>query len=248
MRAILLARPGPGWSAVRPSSGVTTHACAKLDELACGFTTARSSASIANTLKQLLGDVAHQGVAADITPLPPWTEDELFEALQSATNPVVLALDGVQDPHNLGACLRTADACGALAVIVPLDRAARVNATVREGRGRRGRKRRRSRCVTNLVRTWKLPEAKPAFVGRRRGCRLARGRRHEGRPYRWDCACARRGSGQGCGTSPARPVTGWCACRSWGPWRASTSPSRRECFYMKRCASGLPGRQAALAK
>src|ERR1700724_1907035 len=85
-----------------------------------------------HALKQLLGDVAHQGVAADITPLPPWTEDELFDALQGATNPVILALDGVQDPHNLGACLRTADACGALAVIVPRDRAAQVNATVRK--------------------------------------------------------------------------------------------------------------------
>jgi 23S rRNA (guanosine2251-2'-O)-methyltransferase len=44
----------------------------------------------------------------------------------------VLVLDGVQDPHNLGACLRTADACGALAVVVPKDRAAGMNATVRK--------------------------------------------------------------------------------------------------------------------
>jgi 23S rRNA (guanosine2251-2'-O)-methyltransferase len=85
-----------------------------------------------HALKQLLGDVAHQGVAADITPLPPWTEDELLAALQSASAPLLLALDGVQDPHNLGACLRSADACGALAVIVPRDRAARVTPTVRK--------------------------------------------------------------------------------------------------------------------
>jgi 23S rRNA (guanosine2251-2'-O)-methyltransferase len=83
-------------------------------------------------LQQLLGDVAHQGVAADITPLPPWTEDELLAALQSASAPLLLALDGVQDPHNLGACLRSADACGALAVIVPRDRAAQVTPTVRK--------------------------------------------------------------------------------------------------------------------
>ena len=44
----------------------------------------------------------------------------------------MLVLDGVQDPHNLGACLRTADACGALAVVVPKDRAAGMNATVRK--------------------------------------------------------------------------------------------------------------------
>jgi 23S rRNA (guanosine2251-2'-O)-methyltransferase len=85
-----------------------------------------------HALKQLLGDVAHQGVAADITPLPPWTEDELLAALQSASAPLLLALDGVQDPHNLGACLRSADACGALAVIVPRDRAAQVTPTVRK--------------------------------------------------------------------------------------------------------------------
>lgn len=85
-----------------------------------------------HALKQQLGDVAHQGVAADITSMPPWTEDDLFTALQTATNPLILVLDGVQDPHNLGACLRTADACGALAVLVPKDRAAQVNATVRK--------------------------------------------------------------------------------------------------------------------
>src|SRR5690242_13072440 len=65
----------------------------------------------ANALKAL-GDVAHQGVIAEITPLPPWSEDDLLDVLQTAQNPLLLALDGVQDPHNLGACLRTADACG----------------------------------------------------------------------------------------------------------------------------------------
>ena len=86
----------------------------------------------AQTLRQLLGDVAHQGVAADVTPLPPWSEDELLAALQSAKAPLLLALDGVQDPHNLGACLRSADACGALAVIVPRDRAAQLTPSARK--------------------------------------------------------------------------------------------------------------------
>jgi 23S rRNA (guanosine2251-2'-O)-methyltransferase len=44
----------------------------------------------------------------------------------------VLVLDGVQDPHNLGACLRTADATGAIAVVIPKDRAVQLNATVRK--------------------------------------------------------------------------------------------------------------------
>ena len=79
-----------------------------------------------------VGDVAHQGVLADVEPLPAWQEADLLEALTGARDPLVLLLDGVQDPHNLGACLRTADACGALAVVVPKDRAAGMNATVRK--------------------------------------------------------------------------------------------------------------------
>lgn len=86
----------------------------------------------AQTLKRELGEVAHQGVAADITPLPPWSEDELLAALEGAKAPLLLGLDGVQDPHNLGACLRSADACGALAVIVPRDRAAQLTPTARK--------------------------------------------------------------------------------------------------------------------
>jgi len=84
------------------------------------------------SLTQLLGDVAHQGVAADIIPLPPWTEDQLLAALAGTAAPLLLALDGVQDPHNLGACLRTADACGVLAVIVPRDRAVQLTPAARK--------------------------------------------------------------------------------------------------------------------
>lgn len=86
----------------------------------------------ARSFRQALGEVTHQGVAAEVEPLPPWTEDDLLTALQTAQNPLILVLDGVQDPHNLGACLRTADACGALAVMIPKDRAAQLNATARK--------------------------------------------------------------------------------------------------------------------
>jgi 23S rRNA (guanosine2251-2'-O)-methyltransferase len=48
------------------------------------------------------------------------------------SNSLLLVLDGIQDPHNLGACLRSADACGVDAVIIPRDRAVKVNATVRK--------------------------------------------------------------------------------------------------------------------
>ena len=108
-----------------------------------------------NALKQLLGDVTHQGVLAEIAPLPPWTEDDLLTALGTAPSPLLVVLDGVQDPHNLGACLRTADACGALAVVVPKDRAAQVTPTVRKvavGAAETTP----VVAVTNIVRTLKL--------------------------------------------------------------------------------------------
>ena len=108
-----------------------------------------------HSLRQQLGDVAHQGVAAEITPLPPWSEDELLAALQVARAPLLLALDGVQDPHNLGACLRTADACGALGVVVPRDRAAQLTATVRKVAAGAAETT-PVVAVTNLVRTLKL--------------------------------------------------------------------------------------------
>jgi 23S rRNA (guanosine2251-2'-O)-methyltransferase len=83
-------------------------------------------------LRARVGDAVHQGVLAEVHPLPPWREADLLEALGSAVAPTVLALDGVQDPHNLGACLRTADACGVLAVVVPRDRAASLSASARK--------------------------------------------------------------------------------------------------------------------
>jgi 23S rRNA (guanosine2251-2'-O)-methyltransferase len=83
--------------------------------------------------EQWLGEGAvHQGVLADVRALTATSENDLLSALTDATNPLLLVLDGVQDPHNLGACLRTANACGALAVLVPKDRSVQVNATVRK--------------------------------------------------------------------------------------------------------------------
>jgi 23S rRNA (guanosine2251-2'-O)-methyltransferase len=75
----------------------------------------------------------HQGVVADVSPSQVWGEAMLEELLDRAEGPpLLLVLDGVTDPHNLGACLRTADAAGALAVIVPKDKSATLNATVRK--------------------------------------------------------------------------------------------------------------------
>ncbi len=88
------------------------------------------------TFRQLFGDAVHQGVYVEVQPLPSWREEQLLAAIAAALGagerPFVLVLDGVQDPHNLGACLRTADASGALAVVIPKDRAVQMNATVRK--------------------------------------------------------------------------------------------------------------------
>jgi 23S rRNA (guanosine2251-2'-O)-methyltransferase len=79
-------------------------------------------------LTQLAGTDRHQGVVAIVDGSSPRvTLDELLEALSEP--PLLLILDGVTDPHNLGACLRNADAFGAHAVIVPKDRAVGLNAT-----------------------------------------------------------------------------------------------------------------------
>lgn len=85
------------------------------------------------SLSKLVGDAAHQGAVAAVRPLKAWDEHDLIEALSgSAEEPLLLVLDGVTDPHNLGACLRTADAAGAHAVLIPKDRAAVVDGVVRK--------------------------------------------------------------------------------------------------------------------
>lgn len=75
----------------------------------------------------------HQGVVAEVSPSQVWGEamlDELLDRTEGA--PLLLVLDGVTDPHNLGACLRSADAAGALAVIVPKDKSATLTPVVRK--------------------------------------------------------------------------------------------------------------------
>ena len=79
-------------------------------------------------LDAICGHERHQGSVALVTEAPASTLDEVFEAMREPA--LLLVLDGVTDPHNLGACLRSADAFGAHAVIVPKDRAVGINATV----------------------------------------------------------------------------------------------------------------------
>ncbi|MBS0402311.1 MAG: 23S rRNA (guanosine(2251)-2'-O)-methyltransferase RlmB [Proteobacteria bacterium] len=80
-------------------------------------------------LARLAGGVGHQGVVARVQALEGGrTLDELLDDLTEPA--LLLVLDGVTDPHNLGACLRVADGAGAHAVIAPKDHAAGINATV----------------------------------------------------------------------------------------------------------------------
>ncbi|AYO96025.1 23S rRNA (guanosine(2251)-2'-O)-methyltransferase RlmB [Xanthomonas axonopodis] len=79
------------------------------------------------------GQVRHQGVAARYAAARLWAENELEGLVEAAEGrALVLILDGVQDPHNLGACLRSAAAAGVTAVVIPKDKSATVNATVRK--------------------------------------------------------------------------------------------------------------------
>lgn len=80
-------------------------------------------------IAKLCGSHGHQGVAARVEVLQQTNSlDDLLDTVQGP--PLLLVLDGVTDPHNLGACLRVADGAGAHAVIAPKDHAVGVNATV----------------------------------------------------------------------------------------------------------------------
>ena len=84
-------------------------------------------------LDGVAGGLRHQGVAARYAAAKTWDEHELEGLVEAAAGrALVLVLDGVQDPHNLGACLRSAAAAAVTAVVIPKDKAVQVNATVRK--------------------------------------------------------------------------------------------------------------------
>lgn len=84
-------------------------------------------------LDDMLPGARHQGIVARVRVQVPGREEALRERLRGLDHaPLLLVLDGVQDPHNLGACLRSADAAGVDAVVVPRDRAVGLTATVRK--------------------------------------------------------------------------------------------------------------------
>ena len=84
-------------------------------------------------LDGIAGGLRHQGAIARYQAPKAVEESALPELLEAAAGKALfLVLDGVQDPHNLGACLRSAAAAGVTAVVIPRDKAVQVNATVRK--------------------------------------------------------------------------------------------------------------------
>ena len=104
-------------------------------------------------LKELTGSANHQGVLLVMEAKTNYQESDLDGLIDDCSSaPLILALDGVQDPHNLGACLRSAEAFGVAAVIAPKDRACDITPTVRKVASGSAERVPFIR-VTNLVRT-----------------------------------------------------------------------------------------------
>jgi 23S rRNA (guanosine2251-2'-O)-methyltransferase len=113
-------------------------------------------------LDKLAGEARHQGVAALYDPPPMTHEHALADLLErDGADTLLLVLDGVTDPHNLGACLRSAAAAKVTAVIVPKDRAVGLTPVVRRASAG-GADRVPLVAVTNLART--LRELREAGV------------------------------------------------------------------------------------
>ena len=123
----------------------------KILELAEPFGISVQKAS-RDSLEKLAGLPFHQGVVAAVRPHPTLNEKDLDALFQADSKPLLLALDQVTDPHNLGACIRTAAAMGVTAVIVPRDRSASLTPTARKVAAG-GAEKVKFIQVTNLART-----------------------------------------------------------------------------------------------
>ncbi|MDF5712122.1 MAG: 23S rRNA (guanosine(2251)-2'-O)-methyltransferase RlmB [Nostoc sp. S4] len=81
-------------------------------------------------LDQITNNSNHQGVAAQIAPYTYIELPDLIEQAKSVTDPVIVVADGITDPHNLGAIIRTAEAIGAQGLVIPQRRASGITSTV----------------------------------------------------------------------------------------------------------------------
>ena len=81
-------------------------------------------------LSQLTQGGNHQGIAAQVAPYSYWDLSVLIEQAKQTPEPVIVIADGIEDPHNLGAIIRTAEALGVQGIVIPQRRAAGVTSTV----------------------------------------------------------------------------------------------------------------------
>ena len=117
-----------------------------------------------DALDKMTGGARHQGAVARYKAPPPRAESELYALVEKAEkDTLLLVLDGVTDPHNLGACLRSAEAAGVTAVVVPKDRAAGITPTVRRASSGAA-DRVPFFAVTNLARTLKALKDKGVWL------------------------------------------------------------------------------------
>lgn len=114
-------------------------------------------------LDEKVEGAVHQGIIARVREGRKPQENDLPALLESVDMPFLLVLDGVTDPHNLGACLRSADAAGVHVVIVPHDRSAQLNATAKKVACGAAENVPLIR-VTNLVRTFRLLQEMNVWV------------------------------------------------------------------------------------
>ena len=123
----------------------------RIFELADPFGVSIQKAS-RDSLEKLAGQPFHQGVVAAVRPHPTLNENDLDKLIKANSNVMLLALDQITDPHNLGACIRTAAAMGVDAVVVPRDRAVGLTPTARKVAAG-GAEKVKFIQVTNLART-----------------------------------------------------------------------------------------------
>lgn len=112
---------------IKPGNARLKALADRMDALDLAYEWAEQSA-----LDRRSGGVRHQGVIAEFSARQAIDEGELISLIEAQVgDPRVLILDGVQDPHNLGACMRSALAAGCCCVVVPKDRAAGLTPTTR---------------------------------------------------------------------------------------------------------------------
>ena len=180
------------------------------------------------SLDRLAGSSAHQGVVAM------GAASKYADLDAAAAAQLVVVLDGVEDPHNLGAIIRTAHAAGAGAVIIPERRAAGVTDVVGEGRrGRAGISAHRARDQYQPRAGRSQSEAILDLRPRRARNRNVRSRSTT-RRRRPSCSAAKA---RACTSWCASIATGWCGFRWRGRSRRSTFRLRREWF----CSIGNAG-------